>query len=174
MLTTLAGAVNVFYAIQRADQEMREDLLSRTRLVAEAVNIERIKALTGTAADLDTPAYLRLKAQLAAVRAFEPKYRFVYLMGQRPGGDVFFFVDDRSVGHEEEAPAGMIYDDVPKGFKRVLATGVASVEGPFTDKWGSFVSGCVPLTDPQSGKVLAVLAVDFDARQWPKANFWPI
>lgn len=128
---------------------MRYGLLNQTRLVAEAVNIECIKALTGTEADRHSPAYLRLKAQLAAVRAANPKYRFVYLMGERPDGEVFFFVDDCPVGHEEEAPAGTIYDDVPEGFRRVLATGVASVEGPFTDKWGSFVSGCVPLSDPK-------------------------
>ena len=166
MLTTIAGVVIVFWAVQRADREMRQGLLNQTRLVAGAMNIESLRALTGTEADLGTPAYLRLKAQFAAVRAANPKYRFIYLMGERPDGTIFFFVDDCPVGHEDEAPAGMIYDDVPEGFRRVLATGVASVEGPFTDKWGSFVSGCVPLSDPKSGKVLAVLAVDFDARHW--------
>ena len=166
MLTTIAGVVIVFWAVQRADREMRQGLLNQTGLVAEAMNIESLKALTGTKADLDAPAYLRLKAQFAAVRVANPKYRFVYLMGERPDGTVFFFVDDCPVGHEDEAPAGMIYDDVPDGFRRVLATGVAAVEGPFTNKWGSFVSGCVPLSDPKSGKVLAILAVDFDARHW--------
>ncbi len=169
LLVLAAGALGAWWLAVRADHEMREDLLARTRLVAGALNLERIGALTGTAADLESPDYLRLKAQLAAVRATNPEYRFVYLMGERPDGTVFFFVDDSPVGHEDEAPAGMIYDDAPEGFRRVLATGVASVEGPFTDKWGSFVSGCVPLNDPKSGKVLAILAVDFDARDWKRA-----
>jgi PAS domain S-box-containing protein len=166
MLTLIGGLLIFFWAVQRADREIRKGLLNQTRLVAGALNIENLKALTGTEADLGTPAYLRLKAQFAAIRAVNPKYRFVYLMGERPDGTVFFFVDDCPVGHEDESPAGMIYDDVPEGFRRVLATGVASVEGPFTDKWGSFVSGCVPLSDPKSDKVLAILAVDLDARHW--------
>ncbi len=162
----VTGALCAWWLVCRADRELRQNLLSETKLVAGAVNLERVRALTGSVADLTSPDYLRLKEQFAAVRAADPKCRFVYLMGERPDGTVFFFVDDRPVGHEEEAPAGMIYDDVPAGFRCVLATGVASAEGPFTDKWGSFVSGCVPLTDSESGKVLAILAMDFDARHW--------
>ncbi len=162
----VAGALGAWWLVVRTDHEMRENLLARTKLVAGAVNLERIQTLTGTATDLESPDYLRLKAQFGAIRAVEPGCRFIYMMGKRPDGTVFFFVDDRPVGHEEEAPAGMIYDDVPAGFKRVLATGIASVEGPFTDKWGSFVSGCVPLNNPVTGKVLAILAMDIDARHW--------
>jgi len=108
MLTTIAGVVIVFWAVQRADREMRQGLLNQTRLVAGAMNIESLRDLTGTEADLGTPAYLRLKAQFAAVRAANPKYRFVYLMGERPDGTVLFLRGMiRPVGHEDEAPAGM-------------------------------------------------------------------
>ncbi|MBF0384501.1 MAG: PAS domain S-box protein [Candidatus Omnitrophica bacterium] len=162
----IAAVLGAWWIVGQTDLRMRAELLQKTRLVAGAVNLERVRALTGTDADLGKPDYLRLKEQFAEIRAAEPNYRFVYLMGVRPDGKVFFFVDDRPVGDAEESPAGMIYDDVPEGFRRVLATGIALVEGPFTDKWGSFVSGCVPLADPKSGKILAILAVDFDAKSW--------
>ena len=116
MIILAVGAIMSWGLVVLADRDLREDLLARTRLVAGAVNLEHVKALTGTEADLESPDYLRLKEQFAAVRAANPNYRFVYLMGERPDGTVFFFVDDRPVGHEEEAPAGMIYDDVPVGF----------------------------------------------------------
>lgn len=89
----VAGVICAWWLANRADREMREDLLSQTRLVAEALNIERVTSLTGTEADLSSPKYLRLKEQLAAVRAANPKYRFVYLMGRRADGTVFFFAD---------------------------------------------------------------------------------
>jgi hypothetical protein len=162
----IVGTVAVWRLSLLADLEMRKSLLSQTRLVAESVEPERIKSLSGTESDISTYEYLLLKDQFATIRAANPQCSFVYLMGERADGTVFFFVDDWPLGHHEEAPAGMIYDDVPEGFRRVLATGIASVEGPFTDKWGTFISGCVPLTDPDSGGVIAILAMDFDANDW--------
>lgn len=53
------------------------------RLVAGSANMERVKALTGTEADLDSPEYLRIEEQFAAVRAATPKCRFVYLLGRQ-------------------------------------------------------------------------------------------
>jgi len=38
--------------------------------------------------------------------------------------------------------------------------------GPVSDRWGTWVSALVPLTDPQGGHVLAVLGMDIDARVW--------
>jgi hypothetical protein len=162
----ITGALVIGGLVEKTDRQMREDLLSQTRLLAETLDSESIQALTGTEADLDSPVYLRLKEQFAAVRNANPEYRFVYLMGQKADGTVFFFVDDRLPGDPDEAPAGMIYEDVPEGFRSVFATGTGTATGPFTDQWGSFVSGCVPLTDHESGKVAAALAIDFDAGRW--------
>ena len=94
----VAGSLTAWWLADRCDRQMRADLLARTRLVAEALNIDRIKPLAGTEADLTSPAYLQLKEQLAAVRTAEAKCRFVYLMGRRPDGKVFF----RSEEHTSE------------------------------------------------------------------------
>ena len=167
VLTLLAlGVLLAWRMAVRADRDMRADLLQQTRVVAQGVDRDRLRALTGTAADVNLPAYRRLKEQFAAVRLANPQCRFVYLMGRKADGTVFFFVDDRPVGDAEEAPAGMIYDDVPEGFRRALASGMADTAGPFTDKWGTFVSGAVPITHPDTGTVIALLGLDFDARAW--------
>jgi PAS domain S-box-containing protein len=166
LLLLVAGVLATWWTLVRTDGSMRAELLQQTRLVAQAVDVDGVRSLTGTAADLTSPKYLRLKAQFADVRADNPQYRFVYLMGRKANGEVFFFADDRPVGHMDESPAGMIYDDVPEGFRRVMDSGTGTVEGPFTDKWGSFISGCVPLIDSKAGKAIAILAVDYDASSW--------
>ena len=160
------GALLEWRMAVQADREMRADLLHQTRVVAQGVFLDRLRALTGTPADFNLPAYRLLKEQFAAVRFANPQCRFVYLMGRKADGTVFFFVDDRPIGHVEEAPAGMIYDDVPEGFRRALATGIADTAGPFTDKWGAFVSGAVPISNPDTGAVIALLGLDFDAHAW--------
>ncbi len=161
-----AGVLFTWGLVARTNRELRAALLLQTRLVAKAVDIGRVQSLSGTGADLRSPDYLRLKEQLASVRSANAQCRFIYLMGRKPDGDVFFYVDSEPIGSKNESPAGMIYRDVPEGFRRAFETGVACAEGPFTDQWGTFVSGAVPSCDPQTGAVSAVLGMDMDARDW--------
>ena len=39
-------------------------------------------------------------------------------------------------------------------------------EGRVTDRWGTWVSGLVPIRDPNTGAVIAVLGTDIDSRDW--------
>ena len=178
LLLFLALSGFVWWTVVRADRSLRSELLQQTQLVSQALNIDSLRALSGTEADLETPTYLRLKEQLASVRFVIPQCRFIYLMGRQPDKTVFFFVDDQPVSSIDEAPAGMIYHDVPDGFHRVFDTGIPSTEGPFRDRWGSFVSGVVPVLDPATGKCLALLALDMDATRWnwrvAVKTAWPV
>ena len=157
-----AGAVFVWWTVARADREMRAELLQQTRLVAQAVNVERIRMLSGTAADLDKPVYLRLKDQLAATRSDNPQCRFLYLLGRRPDGTLFFFVDSEPANSKDCSPAGQTYDEAPAGYRRVFATHSAGIEGPYTDRWGTWVSMAVPIHDPRT--VVPGLATSEEAR----------
>jgi len=162
----IAGVLCTWWLAGRADREMREDLLRQARLVAGAVNPDRVRALTGTEADLESPVYLRLKDQFGAIRAANPQCRFVYLVGRKADGTVFFFVDSEPVGSADESPAGQVYGEAPEAHHRVFHTRAAAVEGPVSDRWGTWVSARVPLTDPQTAELLAVLSMDIDARVW--------
>ena len=178
LLLLLAAGGFLWSSLVRADHAQREELLRQTRVVSQALNIDSLRALSGTEADLGTPNYLRLKEQLASVRFVLPQCRFIYLMGRLPDKTVFFFVDDQPVGSVDEAPAGMLYHDVPDDFQRVFDTGMSCTAGPFRDRWGSFVSGAVPVIDPATGACLAVLALDMDASRWnwrvAAQTAWPV
>jgi len=147
---------------------MRKNLLSQTKLVAKAVNIDRFQSLTGTSADIGNPEYLWLKEQLAAVRSVTPKCRFLYLMGQHSDGQVFFYADSEPIGSKHESPPGQIYGEISAGYLRAFDTKTALVEGPVTDRWGTWVSALVPLTDPRTGNLITMLGMDVDARHWKR------
>lgn len=170
LVLLLAGALAISWLAQRTDRQLREELLAQTRLVAGAVDIKHVQALTGAAADLASPEYLRLKEQLAAVRATDPKCRFVYLMGRRVDGTVFFFADSEQAGSADESPAGQVYEEVSKEYLRAFEAKASLVEGPITDHWGIWVSAHVPLTHPQSGELIGMLGMDIDARDWKWAR----
>jgi len=158
-----AGALLTWWAVIRADHELRAGQMQQARLVAQAVGGEDIKALTGTEADLHAPVYLRIKQQLAAIRLATPQCRFIYLVGRRMDGTLFFYVDSEPSDSKDCSPAGQIYTEAPAGFQRVFATRNATTEGPYTDRWGKWISALVPIFDPQTA--VDGLATPEDARR---------
>lgn len=155
-----AGVFCTWWLAVRADRQMRENFLARARLLGQTMNTERIKTLTGTDADLGSPAYLRLKEQLIAVRAAEPRCRFVYLMGRRSDGSIFFFVDSEPPESKDYSPPGQVYDEVSEKIRRVFNTHAAAVEGPVTDRWGTWFSAMVPIHDPLSARTSVASPAD--------------
>ena len=88
-----AGALLTWQMVGSARRELCVGQLQQARFVAKGMNIDHIKALTGTEADTHSPVYLRLKEQLAAVRLATPQCRFVYLLGKKDDGTLFIFED---------------------------------------------------------------------------------
>ena len=64
-VVVLIGGLFTAWMAQRTDRQLRAELLHQTKLIAQAINIDHVKALTGTETDLDVPEYLRLKEQFA-------------------------------------------------------------------------------------------------------------
>ena len=162
----IACALFVWWMVVRVDREMRANLLQQAWLVAQAVDVDSVKTLTGTEADINSSYYQRLKEQLAAGRSVNPKCRFVYLMGRKADGTVFFFVDSEVASSKDYSPPGQVYEEVPAGYQRVFDTKAADVVGPVTDRWGVWVSAGVPITDKASGAVVGVLGMDINAKSW--------
>ncbi len=171
VLILAAGGLITWLVAVRADRELRAGLLQQGRLAAQALSLERIGALTGTEADLDSLDYQRLKEQLAAVRTANSQCRFVYLMGRRADGTIFFFVDSESPDSEASSPAGQAYDEPTADLIRMFDTRAAMVEGPVTDRWGTWVSALIPIEDrptalsgditPADAQEMVRKAVDF-------------
>jgi PAS domain S-box-containing protein len=165
-IVLLAGAILTSWTIHNADSSMREDLIRNTQLVAQAIDINRVKTLSGTASDLSSPEYLRFKEQFISVRKAFPKCRFVYLMGRKSDGKIFFYVDSEPTGSKDESPPGQIYDEAtPEDFE-VFNTGIGSTSGPASDRWGSWVTSLTPIKDGATGDMIVVLGMDIDAGAW--------
>jgi len=171
----IVGAVVAWWAVVRADRVLRADLLQQTRFVAQAVDIERVQTLTGTTADLENPDYRRLKEQLAKVRAASSQCRFAYLLGRKADGTVFFFADSEPVGSAGYSPPGEVLDQPTADLRRVFGARAEAIEGPVTDRWGTWISALVPINDaatalsglvtPDDAQAMVRKAVDFYRRQ---------
>ena len=156
------GGLLAWWTVGQTDRQMRADLLQQAQLVARAVDMGRIRDLSGSPADLTKPDYLQLKEQLASIRSAIPQCRFIYLIGRNTDGALFFFVDSEPAGSADYSPPGQLYSEAPEGYHRIFVTRNAGTEGPYTDRWGTWVSGLVPLQDQQT--VIYGLATQADAR----------
>ena len=163
-----AGAIVSFWRMGEADLFMREELSRQTRLLAETIPPDQIRALSGTEDDLSRPEYLRFKKQFrSALQAF-PGSKFLTLVGRREDGTVFFYADSELPGSEDESPPGDVYEEMDPGFLPAFEEQRPVTVGPITDRWGTWVSTWHPIPDPKTGRVFAALALDISGDNWNK------
>ena len=162
------GVVLTGWLVYRADLAIRKDQLHKARMLALTLNLQSMCCLSGTVEDVKRPEYLRLKRQLRSVSEMDKNCRFLYLMGRRNDGKVFFYVDNEPLGSKDESVAGEIYKDIPASYQRVFDTKSALTVGPETDRWGTWITSLIPIKDPKSNKFF-VLGMDMDARNWRMA-----
>ena len=127
------GTLFTWWTAVRTDREMRSDLLVQTRLVARLLNINRIQALSDTKDDLKSLNYRNIKELFTDVRSANPQCRFVYLIGRKTDGQIFFFMDSEPTVSKNYALPGQGYKNAPADYRRVFDTKTEAVEGPFID-----------------------------------------
>lgn len=151
---------------QIADQELRDNLLSQAITAATAIRVDQVLTLSGSEEDNNNHNFHMLRNQLVTIRAAYSKSRFVYLM-QYKDGQVIFLADAESPDSKDYSPPGQVYQQSDPKLVNALTKGEAYVEGPYTDEWGTFVTGIAPVGEDRSGKVIAVLGIDVLAEDWP-------
>lgn len=174
----ISGVLSTLWAMQKADRQIREDLLLTTQLIAQSIPPDLLLNLSARVAQQDSPSYLRLKTQLAAIKSTYPDYAAIYLMGlaspphTTDDPAVFFFISSDAPADKTKALSGTAYVEAPEGLRYAFKQRTAILEGPYRDRWGQWISAFVPLpggamslseTPPEA---YAVLGVDLNVTLW--------
>ena len=167
----LLGVAAAFAIATSADRSMRRQLLQEALLASKAINTDSLKTLSGSERDLSFPYYKALKEQLVQFRSADPRYRFFYLAARRPDGVIYFIADSESPESKDYSPPGQDYTDASKGLKEAFSSSQPIAEGPYTDRWGTWVSAFVALKGKETAAPVAVFAIDVDARNWRSTVF---
>jgi PAS domain S-box-containing protein len=167
VIVILAGGMAMtLWSVQREDNLQRTDLLTKTRHLSKDINTGYLANLTGSESDLRSTGYITLRDQMIKIPQGDPDIRFAYLLGQRPDGAVIFYADSASTDSADYSPPGQVYSEASATLLDTFSSGRETTEGPLTDRWGTWVSALVPVTDPMTGRVIAVLGTDIDAHNW--------
>jgi hypothetical protein len=164
-LVAAVGALLLNFSIDHGVLHERSRLKARTAAVADSLDVGSIRALTGSSADEGTPGFDRLVAQLRGYRKANSDVRFIYLMGLQDN-EVIFLLDSADPASFDYSPPGEVYPEATPELFRSFTTGEPFVEGPVTDRWGTWVSGLAPISDPSEDRVIAILGLDVDATRW--------
>lgn len=167
LFVLFCGGLWTFYTYRVNDQWYRKLLLTHTINIAESIDPNIIGEFQGSGADYNNPRYHSLLTRLRTVRSLIPRCKYLYLMGRNENKQIFFYLDTQEDA-EETPPAqpGDLYEDASEELINCFDTGIPFVEGPLPDEWGIWVSALVPIRDISQGKVIAVLGMDINAKDW--------
>ncbi len=146
----LAGTGLTWWQVRQSDHQMRVDLQRQADLMADGIHLDELKALTGTPADAALPAYQRLKSQFGALRRATPHCRFVYLLGRDAAGKVIFLLDSEPPDSPDCSPPGQVYEEASPATRGVFSSHLGCVDGPYPDRWATWVSALAPIHDPST------------------------
>lgn len=153
------------------DKEFRRNLLDLALSASLLVDAEAQLQLDP--GEENTPLYKKLIEPLARLQKAHPEIRYVYTYVERDG-KILFILDPTPPGDHDndgivdKAYIGEVYEEDPETIQRMLEpirNGKSITTPPFSDRWGTFVSGFVPLRDDQ-GRIVGALGIDMLADRY--------
>jgi two-component system sensor histidine kinase/response regulator len=143
----------------------RRSMIALASASAASLDTESLKSLKGISTDKHSAAFLNVRERLQRIRAAIQDCRFAYLTTIRKS-DVIFLADAEPMDSPDYSPPGQVYDEASVIHRSVFSTREPTIDGPYADRWGTWISGLAPIMDPDSGKVVAVLGFDISAKDW--------
>jgi PAS domain S-box-containing protein len=133
------------------------------------------------------PDYLRAVEPLQRMRTALPDAQYIYT-AVRDGGQVRFVLDAATPGDhdgdgiEDQSRLWEVYTESDPAMLIAFGNGKepgrpAATDRPYSDKWGTFMTGWAPLIDA-AGEQFGALGIDVDSRMYAahldRARFWAL
>lgn len=155
-LVIFSGFLFVQFIWQTAEQQEKDHVLQIASLIEANLPKEELNQLGKQTEDFSKNNYPQLKIALQRAIQINKNARVAYLYLER-NNKLYFVADSEPETSPDYSPAGQEFTEADPIDKKPLTDGKAQVTKPLTDRWGTWVSAEVPVKDPQSGKVIAVL-----------------
>lgn len=140
----VASLLSSYYIYKAVTESEKAHMYDRAQTIAQALDQQDIISLQGNKSDISSSAYARIKTTLENIRFVNSDIRFVYILGLK-NGDVFFKVDSEPVDSVDYSPPGQVYDEATPFLLSLFEERKGGIEGPETDRWGTWISALAPL-----------------------------
>lgn len=139
-------------------------LLQRVETAALSLPEALVGALRAEPGDEKTEALGVIRNKLRGILKANPDAKFVYLW-TIVGGNILF-VADAAEGPGLYSPPGEIYGPAEELDRAFFESGRPYVNGPFVDKWGTFIAANAPVAESAVLPGAVWLGLDFLAADW--------
>ncbi len=165
-LILLVGAVISVYMGRVVFEKEKTALVLQASSVAALIDSTQVESLSSDSSDLLKPQYADLKSEMVELKRVNKEARFVYLMGYREDIDkMFFYVDSESPEDEVSySPPGQVYEESSDLEISNFIRGIAFAEGPYSDRWGKWISAAAPIYSKTTGRPIAIVGIDVNAK----------
>ncbi len=147
------------------EEKLKNNILETAIYVASAVDVVKLKSLEGHQNDKKKSEYTYINQQLRNIRLSNKNCKFLYILGERDSGDIFFYSDSQLESSPDYAEPGLVYDEISPEYKAAMLTGDSIVVGPVSDRWGTVITALSPVKD-ETGKIIATLGLDSEVKHW--------
>ncbi len=165
IVVLLLSGVYLGFAYNRYRSIATREAIILAESLESLLHTEHIAELIGSAEDLQKPEYIITKESLISLVETINPIRFAYLLGERKG-NLVFLLDSETPDSPGYSPPGQIYSEAANVYREPFRTGKTAIADRKEDRWGTWVSILVPVTDPVDGSVVAVFVIDYDAAEW--------
>ncbi len=153
------------YLFDLNEQKEKIHLITEANYIANSIDYKNIERLSGNAKDINSVSFVALNTQLRNIRISNKDCKFLYILGKKEDGNIFFFSDSQIINSEDFASPGLIYEEIPNASRKVILSSQKTIIGPITDRWGTVITAFIPIKD-SSGKVIATLGMDKEVNNW--------
>jgi hypothetical protein len=153
------------------DKTVHKGLETTAGVMATQINASEIEGLQP--GDEGTPRYMAVVARLKNLRGMDDHILNAYILKVNPDQTAVFLVDDLYPDDPAgSAKIGELSTDPNRDRIFAALSAPTSSKGPYTTKYGSFMSAYAPIDDAahgSSGNTAAVLAIDISAKSYTDA-----
>ncbi len=164
IITALGGMYIRFtwLRIEKGQSDMVLQIAANDEILLPKDGIQEYRERLGVT---DTLQYEKIKNALKEIIRVNPKARFAYVYTLHKG-KVYFIADSEPEDSKDYSPPGQEYPEAKAEDKLPFFDGKARITSSLPDRWGTWRSVLVPIKDKTSGKTIAVLGIDYDAKLW--------
>ncbi len=165
VFTVAAVALTINY--RAASELLRTRVRERLHILVSIAASQMDPTLTASITrpeQMGDAAYRRASEPLLKLRKLVPEIFYAYELTPTPEGlrfglDTSYFIKNQGDTTPVATP-GELYDEAPEAARLAARTGQTTVSpSPYTDRWGTFLSGFSPIKDSQ-GRVVGVVGLD--------------
>lgn len=166
LLSTLFVSVSAAYigvkkSSERNFEGLRDELIATARTASAAIDGNKHEQLAASGDD-KSDLYVEIKDQLKAIKAANPKIRYVYTMVRTDAANVWEFVVDAEENPKLMSNLGDPFDVSPYAEMQLAFEEPSADTEITTDAWGDWLSGYAPIYN-EGGEAIAIVGLDMSA-----------